>query len=316
MGGGFLVVSIDLLSRHSQVVARRLSEGKVIPFLGAGASVFERPSGVAWQDGQHLPTSVELARHLAETYAYPGRDPSDLLRVAQYVDLAAGDAALYDELHAIFAGEYGPNKLHRLLAEIPGRLRSQERAVCGQLVITTNYDDALERAFADAGEEIDVVYYASKRGEPGEFVHIRPDGEHVEIEERAEYREFALERRSVVLKVHGAVDRSDLDGDSYVITEDHYIDYLARENIIRLIPTYLMARMRTSHFVFLGYGMRDWNLRVILRSIWAGQPRRFTSWAIQRAPDEIDQRFWERHGVEILDRGLADWVDAMRVELG
>ena len=70
-----------------------------------------------------------------------------------------------------------------------------------------------------------------------------------------------------------------------MITEDHYIDYLARENAARLIPAYLMARMRTSHFLFLGYGMRDWNLRVILRSIWAEQTRRFTSWAIQLAPE-------------------------------
>ena len=74
----------------------------------------------------------------------------------------------------------------------------------------------------------------------------------------------------MILKIHGAVDRADAEADSYVITEDHYIDYLARENVARLIPAYLMARMRTSHFLFLGYGMRDWNLRVILRSIWAG----------------------------------------------
>ena len=57
-----------------------------------------------------------------------------------------------------------------------------------------------------------------------------------------------------------------------------------------------MARMRTSHFLFLGYGMRDWNLRVILRHIWSEQTRHFGSWAIQLHPGEIDRRFWERHG--------------------
>jgi hypothetical protein len=310
------VVSLDPLTRHCQVLARRLAEGKVIPFLGAGANLCERPSGVSWQEGQYLPSGAELARHLAEVYAYPGQDLSDLLRVAQYVDLSAGDAALFEALHTIFAGVYRPNKLHRLLAELPAHFRAQARDLCGQLVITTNYDDALERAFAEAEEECDVVYYAAERGEPGRFVHIRPDGEHIEILDRGGYREFELERRSVILKVHGAVNRDDLDADSYVITEDHYIDYLARESIGRLLPTYLMARMRTSHFLFLGYGMRDWNLRVILRSIWAGQARRFTSWAIQRAPDEIDRRFWEHHRVEILDRPLEDWVEAMRAELG
>lgn len=306
---------MDALNRHCQVVARRLAEGKVIPFLGAGANLCERPPGTSWQGGGYLPSGGELAAYLAETYAYPGGDASDLLRVAQYVDLTAGDAALVDELHAIFAGTYLPNKLYRLLAELPPTLRAQGREVCGQLVLTTNYDDAVERAFAEAGEDLDVVFYAAEPNEAPRFVHLRPDGERVDIPGHTDYRGFALERRSVLFKVHGAVDRADLDSDSYVITEDHYIDYLARENVTRLIPTYLMARMRTSHFLFLGYGMRDWNLRVILRSIWAEQTRHFTSWAIQREPDEIDRRFWERHRVEILDRSLEDWVDVMRDHL-
>src|SRR4051794_3343551 len=137
-----------------------MAEGKVIPFLGAGANLCERPAGSSWQDQHLLPSGSELATYLAETYAYPGEDSGDLLRVAQYVDLAAGDAALFDELHAIFAGSYGPNKLHRMLADVPSLLRAKGSEACGQLVITTNYDDALERAFADAGEALDVVYYA------------------------------------------------------------------------------------------------------------------------------------------------------------
>ena len=73
-----------------------------------------------------------------------------------------------------------------------------------------------------------------------------------------------------------------------------------------------MARMRTSHFLFLGYGMRDWNLRVILRHIWSEQTRHFASWAIQLAP-ERDRHAASGHGsVEIVDAPLEDWVDAMR----
>ena len=77
------------------------------------------------------------------------------------------------------------------------------------------------------------------------------------------------------------------------------------------MPAYLMARMRNSHFLFLGYAMRDWNLRVILHYIWSQQARRFGSWAIERAPDPIDEKFWQRHRVEIIEARLEDWVDAM-----
>jgi hypothetical protein len=82
------VAALDSLSRHCQVVVRRLAEGKVIPFLGAGANLCERPPGKLWRDAGYLPSGAELAAYLAENYAYPGHDPSDLLRVAQYVDLS------------------------------------------------------------------------------------------------------------------------------------------------------------------------------------------------------------------------------------
>jgi hypothetical protein len=305
----------SVISRHCQVVAKRLAEGKVIPFLGAGANLCERPLKSDWQAGGYLPSGAELAAYLASTYAYPEQGIPDLVRASQYVELAAGDAALFDELHSIFAGSYQPNKLHRLLAELPANLRAKGSPTAGQLLITTNYDDALERAFAAAGEPVDVVSYAADPDEPGRFVHLRPDGERVKIPRHTDYCEFALEERSVILKIHGTVDRADESDDSYVITEDDYIDFLARGNVSKLIPAHLMARMRTSHFLFLGYGMRDWNLRVILHHIWSEQTRRFASWAIQLKPGEIDQRFWDRHEVEIIDFPLGDWVEAMRGQL-
>ena len=299
------------LQRHCQLVARRLAEGKVIPFLGAGAGLCERPPDSDWRDG-YLPSGSELAAFFADTYGYPEQGPLDLVRVSQYVELTAGDATLYDELHSIFAGRYRPNKLHRLLAELPAIHRAREHQPAGQLVITTNYDDALEQAFADAGEDVDIVFYVAEPNEPGSFVHVRPDGERTAIPKHTDYRGFDLEQRSVILKIHGAADRGDESADSYVITEDNYLDYLAQENLPKLIPAYLMARMRTSHFLFLGYGMRDWNLRVILRHIWSEQTRHFASWAIQLAPSEIDRRFWERHRVDIIDAPLEEWVDTMR----
>lgn len=284
----------------------------MISFLGAGASLVDRPTAVEWQSG-HLPSGRELAAHLADQYAFPEEGPLDLLRVSQWVELAAGDAALFEELRSVFAGSYEPNKLHRLLADVPRLLRGRGRPQPGQLLITTNYDDALERAFRDVSEPFDLVYYDTQPNQPGRFVHLRPDGERVPIERNTDYRGLDLAERSVILKIHGAVDRDDELGDSYVITEDNYIDYLAQEeNVGRLIPAYLMARMRSSHFLFLGYGMRDWNVRVILRLIWAGQARRFQSWAVQLDPGEIDRKMWDRNGVEIVDAPLEAWVDGMR----
>ena len=301
------------LRQHARLVAKRMAEGKVIPFLGAGANLCDRPSDESWRaGGDYLPSGSELATYLASEYEYPGADSRDLVRVAQYVDLVTGgEGALFDELRPLFTGAYNPNRLHRLLAELPAHQRRAGSSALYPLIITTNYDDCLERAFGAAGEAVDVVYYAAERDEPGRFVHLDSDGDRRAIPKHTDYRGLDLERRPVILKIHGDVDDSDASADNYVITEDHYIDYLAHGNLSKLIPAYLMARMRNSHFLFLGYGMRDWNLRVILHHIWSQQVRRFGSWAIERAPDPIDEKFWQRHRVEIVEARLEDWIDAM-----
>jgi hypothetical protein len=300
---------------HARLVAKRIEEGKVIPFLGAGANLCDRPAFTTWQPGgAFLPSGVELARYLASEYDYPGEDSRDLVRVAQYVDLiTGGEGALFEELRPLFTGTYAPNRLHRWLAGLPARQRAADMPTRYQLIVTTNYDDVLERAFADAQEPIDVVYYAAEADEPGRFIHLDPDGDRRPVPKHNEYRGLDLEQRPVILKIHGAVDRREDADDNYVITEDHYIDYLAHGSIAKLMPAYLMARMRNSHFLFLGYAMRDWNLRVILHYIWSQQARRFGSWAIERDPDPIDEKFWQRHRVEILEARLEDWVDAMSV---
>jgi hypothetical protein len=300
------------LRQHARLVGKRIGDGKVIPFLGAGANLCDRPMLAEWAPGPYLPSGGELAGYLAAEYEYPGADSRDLVRVAQYVDLiTGGEGALFDELRPLFTGIYEPNRLHRWLASLPAQQRASNPASGYQLIVTTNYDDVLERAFADAGEPIDIVYYAAEADEPGRFIHVSPDGNRRTVPKHNEYRGLDLQQRPVILKIHGAIDRREDADDNYVITEDHYIDYLAHGSIAKLMPAYLMARMRNSHFLFLGYAMRDWNLRVILHYIWSHQARRFGSWAIERDPDPIDEKFWERHRVEILEARLEDWVDAM-----
>jgi hypothetical protein len=102
----------------------------------------------------------------------------------------------------------------------------------------------------------------------------------VVVERPNEYRALRPGERTVILKMHGAVDRTNPEAtwDSYVITEDHYIEYLARTDLANLVPVTLAAKLRRSHFLFLGYSMRDWNLRVILHRIWGEQKLKYKSW--------------------------------------
>jgi SIR2-like domain len=169
----------------------------------------------------------------------------------------------------------------------------------------------MERAFREAGEPVDVVWYIADGADRGKFMHRLYNGELRLIENIKEYRDLDLEKRSLVLKLHGSVDRFDADRDSYVITEDDYIEYLIRADVTTLLPFEIVAKLYKSHFLFMGYGLRDWNLQVILHRIWGEQRITTRSWAIQPDPDPVDRILWNRRNVDIVDARLDYYIDAL-----
>jgi hypothetical protein len=230
------------------------------------------------------------------------------------------------KLREVFNVDYPLTPLHEFFASLPKVLREKGSISPYQLIITTNYDDVLERAFTDAGEPFDVVTYMADGEDSGKFFHRLPSGEENPIEKPNEYHLLPIlaagrtVQRPVIFKIHGTVDRNEVERDkverdSYVITEDHYIDYLSRSDISNLIPKALVNKLRASHFLFLGYGLRDWNLRVILRRLWGERKLSYKSWAIQLDPHPLDRVFWDKRDVEIHSVPLEKYIEALRARV-
>jgi len=301
--------------QHYHSVINALKKGRVVPFLGAGVNLCGRPDGTAWKydNPDYLPSGHEMAKYLAREYKYPSNDKLNLLRVSQYVAIMVGTGPLYEDIHDLFDKDFPPTPVHRFLVNLPREFREKGYPPRYQLIVTTNYDDVLERAFTAVEEPFDLVSYVAEGNNRGKFIHWTPDGETFVIERPNEYRGLSLEKRTVILKIHGAVNRARPENDSYVITEDHYIDYLTRTDISNLIPVTLAAKLRRSHFLFLGYSLSDWNLRVIIHRIWGEQPLTYNSWAIQLNPDKLEQRFWEKRGesIEIMNVPLEDYISEL-----
>ena len=245
---------------------------------------------------------AELAAHLVERFEYPVSDGAALPRVAQYVAMMKGSGPLYDEMHALLSRQdLPPTQVHRFLAALPPLLR--ERNVPHQLIVSTSYDLALERAFLEAGEEFDVVAYLAAGRNRGKFCHVRPDGSGTLIEVPNEYAtELSVEQRTIILKLHGQVDpRLERAWESFVVTEDDYIEYLAQSEVASVVPVALAAKLRRSHFLFLGYRMADWNLRLLLNRLWGDQPLSYRSWAVQPEAKPLEREFWRRRDVDVLE---------------
>ena len=186
-------------------------------------------------------------------------------------------------------------------------------------MISTRYDLAIERAFETAGEEIDVVTYVATGPYRGKFWHRAPGEEPRPIDVPNTYAtELSLDRRTVLLKLHGAVDPfPDREWESFVITEDDYIDYLGRSDLVSSVPVALAAHLRRSHFLFIGYEMVDWNLRLVMHRVWGDRPLAYRSWALDPEPTALEQAFWRRFDVDVLDVDPDEYVALLerRLEL-
>ncbi len=181
-----------------------------------------------------------------------------------------------------------------------------------QLIVTTQYDCALEQAFDEAGEPYDVVAYISLGRDRGKFLHRTAEGDAMVIQLPNAYAGVPLEERPVILKIHGEVDRTPTrDLESFVVSEDDYIAYLAESGLGGVLPVTLAARLRRSHLLFLGYGLLDWTLRVFLNRLWSDGQADYRSWAVQPSAGAIEREFWKKRGVEPSSRPLDEFVSLM-----
>jgi hypothetical protein len=311
---------------HYRSIAEELAGGRMIPFLGAGANLADRGSQTWERQSPFLPNGSELAGHLVERGNYPRRGDHDLLRVSQYVEAEVKEARLYRFLREVFVEpEHPPTSLHRLLARVARYLADEGRP---QLVLaTTNYDDLIERALDEQELPCDVVWYDArqKSASRGRFLHRAPGKEPVAVMQANDYKGLPLAlERPAVLKLHGCFNPAsapdDAREDSYVITEDSYIDYLSGIDVGDLVPIALWQQMTQRSFLFLGYSLSDWNMRVILNRIWRAQKLEEKSWAIQREPrlrdgtvdqeaSKIERKLWDtRDNIELVYRELDEYV--------
>jgi hypothetical protein len=347
----------DLLWKgHLRKIAEAILAGKVVPFLGADINLCDRPKAddgntAEWtREAPFPPSNQELAVYLDALSAgmgpayhhqlsCPYAEPRQLKELPEECplrrggavlrlpvqnvsqNLAAsgeeGDTALYEALSDLFEKTYTPNSLHRFLASLPNLLRTRSKTPTYPLIVTACFDSTLERAFAEAGEDIDLVSFIGD-AQRGYFQHRSPNGARHDITEPNKYPDLDLGERPVLLKLYGGYESK-----SFLITDDHYIDYLSHRDMAELIPSSLLRILRAddTNIWFLGYGLSLWNQRVILRRLWqekldlSGKPW----WAIQAHPDPLDLRIWERYSVQAPQRAglrledyIADLDDRLR----
>lgn len=294
----------DPNENYYRSIVKELFKGRLVPFLGLGANVYGRVPNQDWQPDQAAPSGEELARHLAKSFDYDESDANDLVRVSEYISVMRTTAELYEELHSLLGRDHKPTPLHRFCAEMPALLRSRGKLELYPILVTANYDDLLEQALRDQAEPFDQLIYLAEGADRGRFLHRTFEGIETIVKNPSSYANMQLDRRTTVIKIHGAVHRADPERDSYVITEDHYLDYL-QANITSLFPRDVAARLKEASVLFMGCNLRSWNLRGLLR--YLANPNR-RPWVIHPQATEVDKQFWRKLDVYVLDIPLEEFV--------
>jgi DNA-binding SARP family transcriptional activator len=278
-------------SEHDQLgaVAQAMRAGKLVVVLGPTTRRADESGN----------TASSLAAALSARFGCPPERAGDLARVGQYIALTQGLGPLYDELHRLHDRDDAAGPLERALTLAAVCMAGGEQSA-PPLFVTAAFDEALEQALEHAGVPFDVVSYLALGNARGRFVHRLADGSVEVIALPNAYAGFSAQR-VVVLKLHGGVDRVFArEWESYVVSEDDHIEYLAQGDVAAVLPVALAARLRRSHFLFLGYPLQHWSLRVFLQRVFSRDPLAYRSWAVSADPDELERELWAARGVHLV----------------
>jgi hypothetical protein len=289
----------ELSLRYSlalQALARTSLRQDIVFFLGAGASLSTSP--------RSLPSGRQLSEELARECKLDWHESIPLSTAAFYYEFFQSRDLLNEFIRRKI--EESDDDVPETLLNLAHIIRHLEEHGKQVLVITTNYDRKFEQAYEQVlGRKPGVIVYNGGTDANSAAANLHPS-----IRNPRTWQ--PREKRTYLYKMHGCI--SDPEDHNLVITEEDYINFLSNalsHNEYKSLLNYVMGCLEGSTVLFIGYGLADWNFRVLFKAT-AERDSSVKSYAVQRSiqgsPSEADrarweaaERFWSRKNVEIID---------------
>lgn len=125
--------------------------------------------------------------------------------------------------------------------------------------------------------------------------------------------ELDMRKGVTLFKLHGSFPHETSDPNRRpVITEEDYIEfltYMGGDGINHLIT----SKIKDSTLLFLGYGLEDWNFRVLFKGLVEDMlpSEQRMSFAIQKNPSEFWVKYWGKKGVTICDMDVSEFAEQL-----
>ena len=253
-----------------------VKSGECVLFLGSGVNAPPRDRPESYPESHRPPVGGDLAEQLAGQFGFEkvmtGESPRNLMRVSMFVDTepTLGRKVLIDQLTELLRGSGAnrrrPSDALHALAALPFRI-----------IVTTNYDLLFDEALRAADKDPAVLVYTPEKGVPASDLDRDPTSD-----------------EPLLFKMHGDLNNRG----SIVITDEDYITFVERMSeslVAHPVPETVRYRMKKWPTLFVGYSLRDFNLRLLFRTLrWkveaSDMPRSF---AVDNSPDPLIIKVWQ-----------------------
>jgi hypothetical protein len=238
-------------------------------FLGAGVHAPPPEGSVYNWPREHCPVlgtalSIELANLCGLAKRYPQEDPRNLARVATFFENQFSRHQLVRRIAQGVQQERQASPMLRALAELDF-----------PLIITTNYDELLEDALWKVGKKPRLAIYT-------------PDSR------KTDYPDVLTAESPVIYKLHGDVNHPE----TMVVTDEDLMKFTMRmteSEAFNPIPISLKYHLTKWTTLFVGYSLRDYNLRLLLTTLrWHIDSARMPDmYSVDLNPDPLVLEVWE-----------------------
>lgn len=271
------------LSAVVEEIARGLSAGRVIPYLGPDVLALAAANAA-------VPASPEaLVQHLTAKASVPHKIRNNLTAAAQFIENFKHRKTVVNLMAEAFQTAAVATDLHRYLAGLP-RL---------PLVVNVWYDNAMAAAL-QGRDDWGRIQGLSQAEHFGTWTkNYLPDG--------AEAEEAMVEHWNTVLyQPLGSIDPAR----NFLVSDSDYVEVLTEIDIQTPIPAVVQQRRTGRNFLFLGCRFSNQLERSFARQVSKRSSDRH--WAVlPEEPTRNEKRFLAEQNIQRLDVPLAEFATAL-----
>lgn len=243
-------LNVDYYKEERRLIRKARENKKLVIFVGAGASL---PSGMPnWKQAID-----KFKEHL---YLGKNEEQNDYFKIPQLYYNARGEKEYVELARSIFRCDEAlrPSEIHRRVIEFNV-----------QTIVTTNYDNLLEKAATEQGEFLQCI------------------SQNQDIPYRTAEKE--------IVKIHG-----DFEHGNFVLKEDDYLNY--HENF-KLMEVYIKSLIANNVILFVGYSFSDPDIKQLfnwVKSVLGNNFQRAYMIEAFHEYNENDFEYYKNLGVNVI----------------